>query len=188
MSNYSVIRDIESTLVNLLWTNFKSDPQIYSDIIGSEKEITLKSPADMSTEDEKLSIFLFRISENAFLKNKKMQKVSAKLLAFPPYPIDLWYLITPITGDITKNHILIGKIMQIFHDNAILKGKDLMDDLSGSTEELRLVEAQLSIEDMTQIWNLFRERDYMLSLCYLVTPVIIESTKEIAARRVIERA
>ena len=186
MSDYSIINDINNTLIYLLWTNFESDSQINPDIISSSNQIILDSPADME-QDQRLSLFLFRISENPFMKNQDMQKVNSTRLAYPPCTVDLNYMITPRTQNRTNDHIVLGKIIQIFHDHGTLKDEDLQGNLAGSTEELRLVLSPLSIEDMTQLWNLFRERSYMLSLCYQVTPVKIDSTREIEARRIVER-
>ncbi len=186
MSDYSVINDINNTLVHILWTNFEADNQINPGIINSSNQITLNSLADMEAVDL-LSLFLFRISENPFMKNQEMEKVNSTQLAYPPCTVDLYYMITPRTQNRTNDHILLGKIMQIFYDHGTLKGEDLQGNLAGSTEELRVVLSPLSIEDMTQIWNLFRDQSYMLSLCYQVTPVKIDSTREIEARRIVER-
>ena len=184
MSVYSVIKDVDDTLIAMLRKHFNDDSAIGS-ILNPEDDITLESPANMDTK--KLSFYLFRVSENAFVKNQAMRKVNATRLEYPPFPVDLFYMVTPKTDNRENDHILLGKIMQIFYDNAIIRGADLQGDLAGSIEELRLVFSPMPVEELAELWNLFRDQSFMLSICYQVTPVRIDSTRTIEARRVVER-
>ena len=183
MSEYSVIHDVGSTLINMLWANFEADAQINPAIISSSAEITFDSPADMLPE-HKLSVFLFRISENPFMRNREIEQVTSAQSSFPPCAVDLYYMITPKTQNRTNDHILSGKIIQILYDHAILRGLDLQGDLAEASEEFRVTFSPLSIETMTEVWNLFRDQSYMLSLCYQISPVRIDSTRTIEAERV----
>ncbi len=185
MSTYNVIRDVDKTLVKMLGRHFKDDPAIVKILVNEpESEISLESPADLK---KKLSLYLFRVSENAFVKNQEMKKVGTNQLQYPAFPLDLFYMLTPKTDDREDDHVLLGKIMQIFYDNAIIRGADLQGDLAGSVEELRLIFSPLPIEELTELWNLFREQSFMLSICYQVTPVWIDSTRRIDAKRIVER-
>lgn len=186
MSEYSVIHDIGDTLVHVLWANFETDNQIKDHILSSSAQITFNSPADMDN-DHVLSLFLFRISENPYMKNQEMTSGNWPQLTYPPCILDLYYMITPRTQNRTNDHILLGKILQIFHDHAVLRGQDLQGGLTGTPEEFRITFSSLSIEAMTEIWNLFRDKSYMLSLCYQLSPVKIDSTKEIEAKRVTQK-
>jgi hypothetical protein len=76
--------------------------------------------------------------------------------------------------------------MQIFHDNSILRGSALHENLVG--EELKLILNQLSVDDLNKLWNVIsKSKTYKLSVCYEVTPVGIESMREREVTRVIER-
>jgi hypothetical protein len=189
MSDYPVIADIGETLKSLLWENMKSDTRIYPGIIASEDDITLSSPAEQEAGNtKKLSIYLYRIIENQFLKNQENQVNDPTKIYDIPMALDLFYLITPGTEDRKKDQILLGKVIQVFHDHAIVRGSILKgDSLSGTTEQLRVVFYSLPFEEIIQLWQSFSEKSFQLSICYQVTPARIDATVEMDARRVVEK-
>ena len=173
MSDYTVIADVGKTLIELLEDNIKDDID----------QITLSSPEDVKSEKE-LSLFLYQVTENAYLKNQEMQMVNSTKLEYPPLSLSLFYLVTPHTKTREKDHRILGKVMQIFYDNSILRGSVLQGSLAG--EELRLILNPLSMEELNKIWNVM-SKSYELSVCYEVTPVRIESMREREVKRVTER-
>jgi hypothetical protein len=185
MSTYRVIQDIGTALISVLWNDFQFDNKIKPEIIESDTQITLDSPADM-TDQHKLSLFLFRIAENPFMRNQEIEQMNSAQLVSPACIVDLHYLITPRTKDKTKDHLLVGKILQIFHDHPVLRDQDFqeIESLKNSTEELRVTFNPLPMETITELWNLFRDKPYMLSLCYQVSPVSIDSITTMEAKRV----
>ena len=188
MSDYTVIADVGDTLKKLLWENMKTDSRIHPGIIGSEDDMTLSSPEKMEVgNNKKLSLFLYQVTECPYLKNQEMQKTDSVKLRYVPLPLVLFYLITPNTDDSTKDHILLGKVMQIFYDNAILKGSILQGSLAGTQEKLRMILYSLPFEEMFHLWQSFSEKSFKLSICYQVTPVTLDSTREIEAKRVIKK-
>ncbi|MCK4735290.1 MAG: DUF4255 domain-containing protein, partial [Methanophagales archaeon] len=103
-----------------------------------------------------------------------------------PLTLSLFYLVTPNTQNMDSVHIILGKVMQIFHDNSILKGSILQDSLVG--DELRLILNPLSTEELNKIWTVIsKTKTYKLSVCYEVTPVRIDSMREREVTRVTER-
>jgi hypothetical protein len=182
MSDYNAISYVGETLRKLLWDNIKDDSQV-SPIIVSEDQITLSSPDE---SDKKLSLFLYQVTENAYLKNEEMQSLNTKKLKYPPLTLSLFYLVTPNTPNRNNDHIILGKVMQIFHDNSILRGSALHENLVG--EELKLILNPLSVDDLNKLWNVIsKSKTYKLSVCYEVTPVAIESMREREVTRVIKR-
>lgn len=189
MSDYSVIADVGETLKKLLWDNFKNDSKISPDIISSEDDITLSSPAEQEAgNSKKLSIYLYRVVENQFLKNQEIQNSDPKKIEHIPLALDLFYLITPGNDNRKKDHILLGKVMQVLHDNAVVRGSALKgDSLEGTSEQLRMVFYSLPFEEFIQLWQSFSEKSFQLSVCYLVSPIRIDSTREIESKRVVEK-
>lgn len=185
MSNYDVFADIGETLKKLLWENFEADLAI-TDIIGSEEEITLDSPDEME-EGKKLSLFLYQLVENGHLKNREMNALNTDRLQYPPLAVDLLFLVTCSTEDRKKDHLLLGKIMQVFNDHAVLKGSELKGGLNGTDQEFRLVFHTLPFEETMNLWQSFREKSFKLSVCYRVTPIEIDSTRQKDIVRVQER-
>ena len=136
MSDYNAILYTGETLIELLWDNIQVDSQVRS-IIGSKTQITLSSPEEIKKADEKLSLFLYQVTEDAYLKNEEMQVVNSTKLKYPPLTLSLFYLVTPNTGNSVNDHRILGKVMQIFYDNTILRGSVLHESLVD--EELKLI-------------------------------------------------
>ena len=184
MSDYTAIADVGKTLKKLLWDNIKDDNTAKS-IIESEDQITLSSPEEIES-DKRLSLFLYQVTENDYLKNQEMQSVNSTKLKYPPLSVNLFYMVMPHTQNREKDHIIVGKVMQIFYDNAILRGSILQGSLAG--DELKLILNPLSMDELNKIWNVMsKSKPYKLSVCYEVTPVRIESMREREVKRVIER-
>jgi len=183
MSDFTVIGDIGETLKKLLeddpWTGISPTP-----------EITFKSPKEIKDDGgstNKVSIFLYQILENPYLKNEEPQRIDDTHLQSPPLSLDLLYLVTPYSDDKTQEKYILGKVMQIFFDNAVLTGTVLQGALSGTDEEIKLIFNPISLDDLNKIWSAFQEVAYRLSVSYLVTPIRIDSTREIGMQRVVSK-
>jgi hypothetical protein len=94
-----------------------------------------------------------------------------------PLPLLLYYLITPITADPVTSQNLLGKVLQVFNDNAILRGGSLRGVLQGTSEQLRLNLEALTLEELSLVWYALSE-PYQLSVTYLVQVVNIDSDRE----------
>ncbi len=183
MSDFTVIGDIGETLKKLLeddpWTGISPTP-----------EITFKSPKEIKDDGgstNKVSIFLYQILENPYLKNEEPQRIDDSHLQSPPQFLDLLYLVTPYSDDKTQEKIIMGKVMQIFFDNAVLTGTVLQGALSGTDEEIKLFFNPVSLDDLTKIWSAFQEVAYRLSISYMVTPIMIDSTRQLGMQRVVSK-
>ncbi len=181
MSSYTVIGSVSETLKQLLWAQFQADTQITS-VIRDEQSISLEPPFKFLKESDDtsqkcLSIYLYRVLENGDMKNRSLDLREKNRLEYPPLSLNLFYLVTPLTGEIATDHLLLGRSMQILYDNAILKGSNLRGVLAGTTEELRIILNPISVEDITRIWSGFM-RPYRLSVSYEVKVVYIDSERQ----------
>jgi len=188
IADFAVIADVGETLIELLRENMK-------DLINPDS-IMLISPGDIEGSDTvRLSLFLYQVTENAHLKNQEMMNIGSTGLKNPPLTFDLYYMLTshPSTGiqdktERTKEeHSVLGKAMQVLNDNSLLKGSVLRGSLAENNEELRMTLTTLNLDDMTKIWTTFQDKLFRPSLCYLVTPVKIDSSREKQVKRVVER-
>ena len=179
MSDYTAIADVGETLIELLRENMR-------DLI-SEDSIALLSPGEVEGKDNiRLSLFLYQVNENPYLKNLEMENLGNSKLKAQPLTLELFYMLTsypsPGIQDRTERtgeeHRILGRAMQILHDNAVLTGSVLKGSLSSDNLELRVIGASLNMNDMTQIWSTFGEKSFRPSVCYQVTPVKINSSKE----------
>lgn len=179
MSDYTAIADVGETLVELLKGNMQ-------DIIPADS-IALVSPGEIEGKDNiRLSLFLFQVDENIHLKNLDMEVLGPSKLRAPPLALDLYYMLTsyPSSGiqDRTERtaeeHRILGRAMQILHDNPILTGSALKGSISAHDTELHVIVTSMSLDDMSKIWSTFKDKSFRPSVCYQVTPVKIESSLE----------
>lgn len=167
------IRDVSRTLLDLLKDNV------------SNTAIDLLSPKFPGSN--RLTLFLYKVLENPDLKNAGSTVLTTqpdgKLIEKrKPLALDLYYLLTAHSGgsSLLDAHTALSRAMRVFYDNGILQGSLLRSDnpSTGLTKDsvLRLTLNPISMEDMTRIWSVFPDTPYELSVTYLVTPVVIEST------------
>ena len=186
MSSYEVINAVGETLRELLWSAIKNDSTIVN-VISPESQITFEPPfkllKDTVPDKNYLSIYLYRIGENENMKNRPLEPKDTNLLKYPPLSLNLFYLISPLTNSAENDHNLLGKTMQIFYDNAHVKGSMLQGVLANTTEKLRLILNPISMEDITKLWTSFA-RPYHLSVSYEVKVIYIDSERETEAERV----
>lgn len=183
MSDFTVVGDVGETLKRLLdddpWTGVMPKP-----------DVTFKSPKEIKDEGgsaNRVSLFLYQILENPFLRNEEPLRVGDDQLRTPPLVLDLFYLVTPYSDDKTQEKYILGKVMQIFYDNAVLSGTVLQGALAGTDEALRLVAHPQSLDDLTKLWSAFQDVAYRLSVGYLVSPVKIDSAREMSMQRVVSK-
>lgn len=177
MSDYSVIAELGDSLASLLFSELNADPQIKG-LIDSEDRISLESPADLENNNSvRLSMYLYRIVENAYLKNRFPLEGRGGTQSKPPLTVDLYYLLTPLLGTPREQQIVLGKAMQTLYDRAILETPDLEGSLGDSGEKIRLILNSVSLEELTRVWQAL-EIPYRLSVCYTARVAIVDSEQE----------
>lgn len=183
MSSYAVIAGVSEAMRRILWQEYQADDDLQP-IVQTSSAISFKNPTETKADSAlRLSLWLHHITENEFLRNQPMtQGPGHDTLRYPPMALNLYYLVTPFTGSGEADHLLLGKTMQTFHDNAIFLLRDTVTDLA---EELRVIFCRLNIEELTRIWEALRE-SYRLSLCYQVRVTRIDSQRTERQPRIIE--
>jgi hypothetical protein len=177
MAAYTVLAEAGESLVNVLWEEIQLDPQVNS-LIDNENRISLDSPFDLQNNDSvKLSIYLYRITENASMKNQVPALGDGAQLRKPPLTLDLHYLVTPLVGTVTDQQIILGKVMQVLYDRAILQGTDLTGSLASSGQALRVILNPVPLEELTRVWQSM-EMSYRLSVVYLVRVIMVDSLSQ----------
>jgi hypothetical protein len=185
MSDYTAIADVGDTLVELLRANMQ-------DLIPADS-IALVSPGEIEGKDNiRLSLFLYQVSENVYLKNQGMENMGVSKEKTPPLALDLYYMLTSYpslgiqdrTERTQEEHSILGRAMQVLYDNPILTGSVLRGSIAAYDNELHVTITSMSLDDMSKIWSTFKEKSFRPSVCYLVTAVKIESSLEKSIVRV----
>jgi Pvc16 N-terminal domain len=175
VTDFTAIRAVSKSLKTLLETYItnSNEPQL------SGVNIELKSPKEMQQAQEGVgvSLWLYRVVRNGDMLNQPPERPQPNQLARRPLPLTLHYLVTPITDDPEAKQALLGRVLQVFNDHATLRGTDLQDTLSGSSDELRIALETLTVDELARVWDSLDEA-YLLSVSYTVQVVEIGSDLE----------
>jgi hypothetical protein len=181
-SELTLIRDVTVALRELLTQN----------IPGISVNLDLQ---DHSSTGMGVSLFLYSVNENPYLKNQEFEETGGSRLVHPPLILDLYYLIVPFSGggpppDIARENeqMILATVMRALYDNSRITGPQLGNSLieSGNTE-LRIISNELSLDQMSNLWTMIRNASYRLCVSYIVTPLKVPSTRELETRRVISK-
>jgi hypothetical protein len=174
MSDFTTIRAVTKTLEAVLKDSITNnpDPQL------NGVKVDLRSPKEMrENKANGVSLWLYRVMRDGDMLNHPARRIAPNQLAHQSLPLHLHYLITPVTVDPLDRHLLLGRVLQVFNDHAILRGSDFQDTLKGSAEELRLTLETLSLDELSGIWDSMDE-PYEVSITYAVQVVQIDSELE----------
>ncbi len=169
-TSISLVKKIQNSLDSDLSLGFKG---VMVASLNTPKEMVKKSL-------EGVSVWLYRVIRDQETLNAPPLRLGFDTARRVPLPMRLHYLITPIVDKKDsilgpeKEQVILGKILQLFHDFPKLRGVDLQDDFAGTEYELNVRLETLSLEEITRIWEGL-EGSYELSVSYEVGIVNIES-------------
>jgi hypothetical protein len=178
MSTYNVIQQISAYLHQLLLAGLQGTPDVD---FGAPGTISLDSPGELiedgnGAEPVRLSLFLYRVAPNPHLQNHPLISHAAGEQRFPPLQLDLFYLLTPLTGSPSNDLVVLGRAMQLLDASSTIRQAFLDSDLLPRDPEVRLTLNPVSVEELTRIWSAFNE-PYRLSVCYRVQGVALDSVR-----------
>jgi hypothetical protein len=131
--------------------------------------------------EEGISVWLYHIERDPELLNQPPERLAPDRLRRRPLPLRLHYLITPVVRDAEDvgsspgvEQLLLGKVLQTFHDLPELAGSDLRGSLTGTGARLRVRLEPLSLPEITAVWDAL-DSPYQLCVSYEVAVPLIES-------------
>ncbi len=145
--------------------------------------VTILAP-DESGGDRRINLFLYKVHENAALKNMDWQvkRGEPDRLVPPPLSLNLFYLMTayapndPQTGNSTA-HEIFGDAMRVFYENAIVPQGYLVEGLKDARERVRIMLNSLDLEELSKVWSTFTQ-PFRLSVLYEVSVVQLDMLSE----------
>lgn len=183
---YTSIRATSQTLAEHLRQRFISDPQLapfFDSGAGGTMEVSLRTPQEMTENNvEGLSVWLYRVARDEERLNAPPERISYNQVRRTPLPVRLHYLMTPITasdqdaGPETEQ-LILGKVLEVFHDHPLMRGTDLQGELSGTSAELAVRLEAMTLEEIARVWDAL-DGSYQLSVTYEVSAVYIASGRE----------
>jgi hypothetical protein len=136
-----------------------------------------------------VNIFLFQVSPNTAWRNADLptRRADGALLRRPQAALDLHYLFTFYGNDAKfDQQRLLGAVVRQLHAtpaltrDVIRKVQTNIVDLNTSNladqiDLVRLTPVNFSLEELSKLWSVFLKTDYVLSVAYLASVVLIET-------------
>jgi Pvc16 N-terminal domain len=154
--------------------------------------VTLLPPGDQLPEVSGINLYLYRVMESAFTKNRPWPGDRATAPSDrPALGLQLFYLLTPLgtrpandsdAGD--DAHTMLGLAMSTLQENPVLNNvhlptfeadTELPDFLLNSYEQIKMMLLPTSIDELSKIWATINQ-PYRLSVAYEVSLVEIAPT------------
>lgn len=181
---YSVISEASKLLRRTLWEGFDGDVDITTHVPNIDA-IVLMNPADAAQQnDQRMSLWLYQVQQNEHLRNAPAVRLPNDDLQLTPLAVNLFYLLTPHTNSDEGDQLVLGRSLQIFHDNAILLLESAEEP--GRAEELKITMSHHDLRALAEVWEALQQ-PYRLSVCYEVRVPRIDSTRVISPGRVGDR-
>ncbi|HEY8147684.1 MAG TPA: DUF4255 domain-containing protein [Vicinamibacteria bacterium] len=208
--SHLVIGEVSEFLRHTLWLGIKEDA-VTSQLVTAEQNIVLTNPGQTNLPQgvvRQMSLWLYQVLPNEHLRNPSFVRraeqppppagggppppVNDDVQFYPPLVLNLFYLLTPSiqadgggANDQIADQRLLGRAMQIFHDQAVMRMDSRQNP--GQADELHLSLATRTIEELAEVWEAMQQ-PYRLSVCYEVRVVRIDSLRRVQGGRVTERA
>lgn len=134
--------------------------------------------------DEGISLYLYRVSVNATRRNLPPRLAPDGKRYRPSLPVDLHYLLTPWAKTAARQQRLLGWSMRTLEDTAILP-TGLLNHYVPETEifqpdeTVELVFEPLSLQEIVNIWDVFKQQNLQLSVAYIARMLLINSDIEL---------
>jgi hypothetical protein len=180
MGDFNVISNISETIRDLLIDGLRD--------LSAEADIHDLQGA-ISTSPARVTIFLYDVCEDPSARNAPRITKQAPpdvIVKKPPAALLLRYMLTPWGGSRDTEQRILGRVMQILYEDAILSGSQLRGALAGTDEAIRVMLAPISLEDRARVWHSV-QKPYRLSVTYEVRVARIEVVREQRVKPVLDR-
>ena len=183
MSNVLAIATVTETIVQVL-----GDALDAAQVTGAH--VTALPPdSKIGLPDPGVNVFLYQVSPNAAWRNADTptRRADGTLLRRPQVALDLHYLIT-FYGDEMRleQQRLLGAVTRTLHAQPVLPRSTIEfvqthvaflsgADLADQSELVRVTPILLTLEELSKLWSFLLKIDYVLSVAYQASVVLIET-------------
>jgi hypothetical protein len=183
MSNPLAIATVTATLQQVLTAALPASG------VGGATVTTVRPDDQGNLPTVGVNVFLYQVSPNTAWRNADLptRQVGGALLRRPQAALDLHYLLTFYGDDLTfDQQRLLGAVVRQFHaapvltrdavraaqnNTAVLSTANLADQI----DLVRFTPVNYSLEELSKLWSVFLKTDYVLSVAYSASVVLIET-------------
>jgi hypothetical protein len=184
VADSDVISDVSAVLERVLtdaMSTLTAPPQPVAQIHDLTGAIPTSPPL--------LTLFLYEICEDPSMRNRPRVREpdgTGYRLRKPPMALILRYLLTAWGGDRVTEQRMLGRVMHVLYDEAILSGTTLTGSLAGLDEPLNVTLSPLTLEEKARVWWSI-QKPYRLSLNYELRVAYLDSEAVVRAQPVTKR-
>jgi hypothetical protein len=184
MSNALAIATVTETLLSVL------NATIPNYVSGASATATRPDDTTQNTSSPRVNIFLYQVTPNPAFRNSDLPTRAADGSAVhrPQIGLDLHYLLTFYGDDGNlEQQRLLGAVVRLLHAAPTLRRADISNtvtsnsailagsNLAEQTELVRFTPINFSLEELSKLWSVFLKTDYVLSVAYVASVVLIET-------------
>lgn len=201
MATWQLIEHASRTLLSLI------EAHVAVAMPGTPVDVKLATPHSFrelkKVNTATVSIFLYRATEHAELRNNLQQRLVDGTMRRQPMVLELYFLITtwgsrgndPAANDAAatfEEHKLLGAVMQGLYDHAEVSRGELYEDPTkpavwSDDDSLQITMDSVPIEDLYRIFDP-SELAYQLSATYRVRVLGLESSEVLRTAPVVDAA
>lgn len=179
MSSFAIVQDVSVELRRRIFSALIATAGVDFGLNGDPERIRLGPPTDATPPGVIGTLFLYHIDIDRHQRNQRPlpDRNAPDQFRRPPLPLQLRYLLAPLAADERTGHLLIGRVLQHFHDAPFLDeiaGRPLGDSFGGASPAVRVRPEMLSIEQLSQLWNAL-STPFRLSIGLMVETVAVDS-------------
>ncbi|MDL0433538.1 Pvc16 family protein [Marinobacter sp. TBZ242] len=159
MSNYTIIERVSEELRRQIFSALDEAPDTEFSVTDAATNIALEPPGENLNNQVVVSLYLYHISQQQRPRNPMPLRSGAGEEKHPPLPLQLKYLLLPVDNE-TNNQLMLGRILQHFHDHPVLEsiaGEALDSSFGREQDQIRVIAEDIPLEQLTQLWNAFSQ-------------------------------
>lgn len=188
MAGHQAIAATSNALLGLLRDRYPRDN------FGTSLDIQLYQSRDFEAPmREGFSVFLYRVTINATVRNMTLRRAPDGRRFRPSLPVDLHYVITPWAEDGERQQRMLGWVMRFMEDLGVLTAGHLNHyvtetDVFAPHEGLEIICDPLALPDYLTLWDRLRARmptsaTYALRMLSIDSDVRIDDGAPVQTRR-----
>jgi hypothetical protein len=185
MSNFRAIATVTATLQRAL------QAAIQSDVAGAT--VSTVRPAEGTTTHlptTGVNLYLYQVSQNPHRGNLDLptRRAAGDLVQRPQIALDLHYLMSFYGDDLSlEPQRLLGSTMAFLHSQPMITRSQIeavvgdnskpflaQSDLAGQPELVRFTPLTISLEELSRLWSVLLQVQYVLSVAYKASVVLVE--------------
>lgn len=158
-------------------------------VVGSPTVSISDLTGTITANPPTVTLFLYEVDEDDSVRNlpPTRRPVGGQIeIEPPPVTLRLRYLITVWTDDAASGHAVLGRIIQLFSDSAVVGPARLGGTIRDAGDALKLKLEPLTVENRSRVWDAI-DKPYRLSVTYEVRGVRIDSERQAGVAPVSER-